>query len=113
MHTTTKSETVEATPRPWNTGTNGDKCPKGHAICSGALVIAKVYGNGYPIGEGWAPSSQADADLIVRAVNAHDELVKALTDLLEMLDREDDGAAWRMASVEAKARAALAKVTPS
>lgn len=55
------------TPGPWIVGTNGDKCAKNHAICAGPHVLAKVYGTGYPIGEGWAPQSQANAHLIAAA----------------------------------------------
>ena len=71
--------------RPWTLGRNGDKCAKNHAICSGSNVIAKVYGKGYPIGEGWSPQSEADAQLIVTAVNNFDALVAVLEDELEAL----------------------------
>lgn len=55
------------TPGPWALGKNGDNCAKDHAICSDARVIAKVYGNGYPVGSGWSPDSAADARLIAAA----------------------------------------------
>jgi predicted component of type VI protein secretion system len=35
------------------------------------------------------------------------ECREALQAIMQMLDREDDGAAWRMAAVESQARAAL------
>lgn len=70
---------------PWALGQNGDKCARNHAICSGPRVIAKVLGTGYPIGEGWSPRSEADAQLIVTAVNHHEVLVAALRDELEAI----------------------------
>lgn len=63
---------------PWTLGKNSDKCAENHAICSGPAVIAKVYGRGYPIGSGWSPRSEADAKLIVTAVNSHKSLIAAL-----------------------------------
>jgi hypothetical protein len=58
---------TQHTPGPWHLGTNGDGCAKNHAICTGSVVIAKVYGRGYPAGKGWSEQSQADAHLIVTA----------------------------------------------
>lgn len=50
----------------------------------------------------------ANADLIIQAVNNFDPLKRALRALLEMLDREDDGATWRLSDVEREAHAVLA-----
>ena len=46
----------------------------------------------------------------VRAENA--ELVAAFTDVMEIIDHIYEGARWHSQAVEARARAALAKVTP-
>ena len=61
------------TPGPWHVGTNGG-CAKDHAICAGPIVIAEVYGCGYPIGKGWSPGSAADARLIAEAPAMRDVL---------------------------------------
>lgn len=55
------------TPGPWHLWSNGDDCARDHAICSGPIVIAKVYGLGYPVGKGWSEQSAADARLIAKA----------------------------------------------
>lgn len=55
------------TPGPYHVGHNGDNCAVNHAICTGSRVIAKVYGNGYPAGEGWSPESEATAHLFAAA----------------------------------------------
>ncbi len=98
------------TPGPWQLGKNGDQCARNHAICSGPVVIAKVYGRGYPAGEGWSPESEADAAFIVRACNSHEELLAALEDCIESLSRLPnlDGA-YRITCI-AQAQAALTKV---
>jgi hypothetical protein len=75
------------TPRPWQLGASGDKCARNHAVCSGPTVIAKVYGKGYPVGEGWSPRSEADAQLIVTAVNHHDALVAVLEAMRKQFSR--------------------------
>jgi hypothetical protein len=66
-------------PSPWHLGKNGDNCAKNHAICSGIIVIAKVYGAGYPASEGWSERSQADANVMVIAP----ELLAALKTVVE------------------------------
>lgn len=61
--------TAQHTPGPWSRGRNGDNCGDGLAIIGpdGCEVIAKVYGKGYPIGQGYHPVSEADAALIAAA----------------------------------------------
>jgi hypothetical protein len=66
----------------WQTGENASSA-RGHAICVGAHVIAKVYGNGYPTGRGWAPVSQATANFIVEAGNVANETCCTPTELVE------------------------------
>ena len=73
------------TPTPWKTG-NAFDCARDHAISADGNLIARVMGNGYPIGTGWSPESAANADLIVRAVNAHDALVAALEAITGMVE---------------------------
>jgi hypothetical protein len=68
------------TPTPWALG-NAHDAARNHAICAGSTVIARVCGNGYPIGKGWSASSEADARFIVLAVNSHDALLAALKEL--------------------------------
>lgn len=48
----------------WHLGQNGDNCARNHAIVEGWRVLAKVYGHGYPIGSGWAQSSEDTARLM-------------------------------------------------
>jgi hypothetical protein len=76
---------------PWTLGENGDKCAKGHAICSGVSVVAKVYGLGFPIGSGWSPRSQADADFIITAVNSFDARDAALRQAQTIIQDHVDG----------------------
>lgn len=52
-------------------------------------------------------NSNEDAAFIVKACNAHDELVEALTDLMRARVRDNE-----VGPVTAKARAILAKVQP-
>ena len=58
--------TERHTPGPWSLG-NAANCGDGYAVCSGAFVVARVVGNGYPIGRGHAPDSDANARLIAAA----------------------------------------------
>ena len=96
---------------PWSIGTNGDKCARNHAICTESRVIAKVYGTGYPAGQGWSPQSETDAAFIVQAVNAHEAMREALREVQhinqdESLDLEQ--IADRLDRLQVKVRAALA-----
>ena len=54
------------TPGPWERATNAES-GKGFAICAGYRVLAVVRGTGYPMGTGWSPGSDADANLIAAA----------------------------------------------
>ena len=54
------------TPGPWERGTNAES-GKGFAICAGYRVLAVVRGTGYPMGTGWSPGSDADANLMAAA----------------------------------------------
>jgi hypothetical protein len=58
-----------ATPRPWRVVTK----PHGTWV---------VGADGYPVNAGTSPVDDANAELTVRAVNAHDELVTAVKDFL-------------------------------
>jgi hypothetical protein len=52
--------------------------PSDHYVCA---VQIRQIGGGF-ISEAMEPERRANADFIVKACNAHDELVKALEDLL-------------------------------
>lgn len=49
---------------------NAHGAARNHAICSGALVVARVSGHGYPIGAGWSPESEETAKRLAGAWNA-------------------------------------------
>ena len=101
MATTEKA--ASHTPGPWHVGTNGDACAVNHAVCSGPIVIAKVYGKGYPTGKGWHPESEADAMLMAAAPELLEALEFAYLNLSDLKSTKDDD------SVDKKIRAALAK----
>ena len=69
------------TPGPWVLG-NADNCGRGYAVCAGPYVIARVVGNGYPIGMGRSPKSDANARLIAAAP----DMLAALKDVLAWID---------------------------
>lgn len=69
------------TPGPWTLGT-GHGTARDHAICAGPVIIAKVVGNGYPIGSGWWPESAANA----RLLGASLELAQALEYVIAAFD---------------------------
>lgn len=48
----------------------GYKIARNHAICNGPFIVAVVPGAGYPIGEGWAPETEAKAQRICDLLNA-------------------------------------------
>ena len=54
------------TPGPWHQS-DSTHTTKGHAVCAGERVIARVVGLGYPVGTGWSPQFDADARLIAAA----------------------------------------------
>jgi hypothetical protein len=85
-----------ATPPPWQPPPLGTRFPgpyslgkvgycSDHLICDGAVVIAKVTPCGYPIGVGWHPNSAATAEFLVRAANAHDQMLDACRQALALL----------------------------
>jgi hypothetical protein len=75
---------------------------EGHGVC-----IAEVFRRGWE-----TPDPEANADLIVRAVNCHEELVDALENLLAWANIHDDGtgkASDQALCVARNARTAIAK----
>ena len=48
------------------------------AVCCGPMIVATVSGQGYPIGEGWHPESEANARLIAAAPEIYNALRAAL-----------------------------------
>ena len=50
----------------WHLGKAGDSLWP-DAICEGPVIIARVLGDGYPIGRGWSAESEARAKLIAQA----------------------------------------------
>lgn len=68
---------AETTPRPWHT------VPWKHSI------ISLVGSDDTVLGDLASTHSAADAELIVRAVNAHDELVSACEEELTIYDGMD------------------------
>ena len=65
------------TPGPWHVS-DGYKSAKHHAVCAGALIVAKITGFGYPAGQGWSEQSAANTRLIAAAP----ELLHALQALI-------------------------------
>ena len=89
------------TPGPWHLG-NAHNCARGHAICSGASVIARVVGHGYPSGLGWSEASAATATLIAAAP----DMLRAL-ELIAFSGEVDP--ASPIAALQNIARAAIAQ----
>lgn len=93
-------------------GQNGDKCAKNHAICEGTHVLAKVYGDGYPTGEGWGERSEAFARLCAAAPELLEALEAVLQECVLYQRYWGDGSNAKGArDAEQKARAAIAKAT--
>jgi hypothetical protein len=46
---------------------NARYCARNHAICDGPVVVARVVGNGYPVGTGWSAETEATARLLAAA----------------------------------------------
>lgn len=104
---------AEATPRPWFAveewilaeHLNDDGCP----------IVIYVGDDDLKIGNFWQEDDdtrEANAELIVRAVNAHDELVEALRAVAQWLDTENTAIDANGASaINRKVHAALAKAT--
>lgn len=110
---TRKAETKPQghTPGPWQVGKNGDKCARDHAICADGIVLAKVYGRGYPAGQGWHPQSAADA----RLISAAPELLGACQKLAQWDAEGDDSdkGARMISEACSMARAAIRKAVQS
>ena len=82
MVQTTKGQ---ATKRPWHIdGFDLTNIIVKHPSGNGWIKVADCHGE-FPIDE-----QIANAQLIVRAVNSHDELVEALQDLLDRPDNENN-----------------------
>lgn len=95
------------TPRPWKVGERGGA--QGVPILAGArfgYVVARI--SGYSTSD---DKDEANASLIVRAVNAHDALVVALKTMLVIIDRGgkpymlDEALTWRESNEKAHAMA--------
>ena len=71
----------KATPRPWTVKTPLMD-PNAYDVYGGGVQITRGY---------WAHNGKADAELIVRAVNSHDELLAALRVADEMLEGNPAG----------------------
>ena len=87
---------MEATPRPWEVDADFD-----YDLCftEGGEPMSgwQIYGpKSWPVAAAWVegivdrPTGRANADLIVRAVNAHDRLVEALEWALNELGADED-----------------------
>jgi hypothetical protein len=87
-------------PGPWELG-NAVGAGRNYTVCAGPVVIARISGNGYPIGKGSAPESDANARLIAAAP----DLLAACRLLVDSHTKSTD--AWP--SIIA-AQAAIAKV---
>lgn len=74
----------------------------------GVLVLAETFGRDAK--GGWPPS-QANAEFIVRAVNAHDDLLMALKLLLSLCEAGGDPFDEPGRPTVARARAAISKAT--
>ena len=87
-------EMAEATPRPWVLGKVGDG---GYSDRVAPCHIWTSKGPGYGLVATTAPHCQPyekqriDAELIVRAVNAHDSLVEALRDCVALIRGDIQG----------------------
>lgn len=73
------------TPLPWHTGGIAGRSPIVYAANGRPVANTTVYWSGSE-----QPDMHANAELIVRAVNAHDELVAALRTVLARIGFADD-----------------------
>ena len=89
------------TPTPWHEGTRGPN----NMPCIGArsILLAHVC-----TGIDFQEQADANAALIVRAVNSHEPLVTALRDLVAELARSDEEGLIEHTEIMMNARAALA-----
>ena len=91
---------AEPTPRPWRLFLQGNNEKIGDHAGRKIAVLCRT-----------ADERAANGALIVRAVNAHDDLVAAVKGLIDVIDGAADRFALSILSIEVKkkARAALAK----
>lgn len=92
--------TTQHTPTPWKCAARPGPCGT-HLLCIASandLLIADIWGG-----------SEANAAFIVRAVNAHDELVAALRGVLVWADRYRPPLSPDSIEMLERVRAALAK----
>ena len=95
-----KMKTDNATPRPWGIGltVNGSK---------------RIMAEHWPVADiaidrtSFQKEHEANAELIVRAVNAHDELVKACKGLLKLAYKATNDDSWIEIAEQAIAKAEL------
>ena len=103
--------TTQATPRPWMHYDDTDAAGKTgrHEIVATGKTVARIYRTA-----GSEVEDAANAALIVRAVNCHDELVAALRDIIAYVEGYAAGAdSDDPVHVELpRYRAALAKADP-
>ena len=112
----TKPQAVAHTPTPWKLGfeeyiwdeaSNPPQKRRATRIDADQHVsIAFVATDIHPNHEG-----EANAELIIRAVNSHAALVSALNNLLDYADRHEDDAGYQAAMREAESALALADGT--
>jgi hypothetical protein len=107
------------TPRPWYVGMRPEY--DGEYITADRIVGGPTGHDEYDRENGvWAlegdepcvvaqPDDQANAELIVRAVNNHDELVAALRSLCDWCEATDTDGSVYVSEAITKARAAIAK----
>lgn len=98
-----------ATPRPWRVGVDGDVFAGGHVVS----LIADADGDQVEAANVLSTNiskaeARANAALIVRAVNAHDELVALLSAWVDSTDRSEQTGSMR--PVYEAARALLARI---
>lgn len=101
------------TPLPWHTGGIAGRSPIVYAANGRPVANTTVYWSGSE-----QPDMHANADLIVRAVNAHDELVAALRACASCLAawteiQDDEDARDRDADALDAAAALLARLDPT
>lgn len=103
-----KPAAASHTPGPWETG-QGFGTAKGHAICAGSRVVAKVTGLGFPVGSGWHPQSAANAALIAAAPDLLTALKKCESVLSSLIDTAGSLNCDRLALKSARAAIAQAE----
>lgn len=105
MTATAEQIETQATPRPWRTDAEFDHenilGPDEAMVADCAIFLNRKFGKRTP------EINRANAELIVRAVNAHDALVEALEDLLSDCDRQMQNPSHHRPFSYDKARAAL------